>query len=144
MARLAMIGVCVMALVGCDGSGEKPDLSRCQPVAPDVLAYLASGIKPETGVTFAHPQAVKSGSQDQLWIVAAALEGPGMKGTNVARFAVPFNEPFADPGLMPPVQSLDSFADGFTDWPSYGFLAKIDARKLDGFDLSASCVKAQE
>lgn len=84
---------------------------RCTSVPPALVDQIATFIKPETGATLRGAQAVRSKDYQQLWFVAADLEGPGLDGDDQI-VLVPIAQLTAGDGHL---FGVGGFAKEFTD-----------------------------
>lgn len=55
--------------------------SSCEAVSSEMLAAIATGLKPETKASLARGFAVKSTEHSKAWYIAAELDGPGLEGS---------------------------------------------------------------
>lgn len=104
-----------------DASGPSADYEAydvCLRVPRPIQQAIAAGIKPETGVTLSGFRAFRSEDFERIWMVGAALNGPGLDGSDVAVWATnQFRDPPDFTGL---IFSADGFAKEFSDYGDRG------------------------
>ena len=117
---------------GEDVAGES---SRCEAVSDDLLAAIGSGLD-GGGLTLREGQAVRSEEREEVWFVAADIEGPGLEGTSdIAVWAT--NSLEVGGGL---ILSVDALAQEFSVWPDADTTDAEIADTEDGVDEARQCV----
>jgi hypothetical protein len=83
--------------------------AKCLKVSPKIVKAIQTGL--ERGLTLRGARAVKSGDYRNVFMVAADIQGPGLKGKNDT--AVWATNRLNDYGL---IYSADALATEFSDW----------------------------
>ena len=128
MRMRLMIGVaCVLTMVGCGGtdatdsdnrtqSPQKPAapttvVGRCEKVSSALLNAIAEGLIVSGGGTLREGYAVKSKDFNQVYMVAADIQGTGMEGNS--EIGVWATNSLDGSGL---ILAVDGLAKEFSDW----------------------------
>jgi hypothetical protein len=89
---------------------DSPSLAAsCEPVSDELVAAIAGGLTVQGGGSIVRAVAVRSGSHENAWYVAAQIEGPGLEGT-IGVWAT--NRLDATGTLF----SVDNIANEFSSW----------------------------
>lgn len=71
----------IAELRGDEPEAETPERGeRCEDVHENAVAWIVSGLNPDLGIALRGVQAVRSDDFEQVWFVAADIEGPGYDG----------------------------------------------------------------
>jgi len=143
LAAVALIALPFLA-GGTLAQTPKPAHERC--IIPDqpVIDWIELGLYPDDGTHLRHVWAVKSDDFENVWFVAADLEGPGMEGDG--EIAIWATNALASDGKPQPdgggfVWWANHMAEEFADWP-HGQLNEFE--EYDGMDDAKDCAKGDE
>lgn len=118
---------------GSGGPGASAAASRCQPMSPQLSEAITAGLKIQGGGSLRGGQTVKSTGHENVWMVSADLEGPGLSAKdNIATWAT--NDIRGGGSIF----SVDAVAREFSQWgtgPGFGL-------GDDGVTESKACVAA--
>ncbi len=121
---LLVVGAVRQANVAQDGPGRAEATSRCVPVPAVLLGNIEAGLD---GRSLGRAAAVKSRDFENVWMVAAVIEGvgeAGVWGTN-------------DLGGGGLIASVDGYANQFSDWGRLPDASIVS----DGAGEARDCVK---
>ncbi len=124
-AWLALAAAGGLAVLGCMaiaavvvflnfGDDDSSAASACRAVSAGKLDAIAAGLEP--GLSLRNGQAVRSDDYEDVWMIAADLQGPGLDGGH--EVAV-----WASSNLSPnsgPIFAVDGLAREFSDWGHFG------------------------
>lgn len=140
-----------LMIVPLAGAAQSPEASPtpapkhdvCKPVPEPALDWIAEGLEGDD-VTLGTAWAVKSDDFENVWFVAADLQGPDLDDEDgeIALFATnAINEDgTADENAGGRVLAVGGFAERFTDWPDADDYDISD--EDDGADDAVECVEA--
>lgn len=129
---VAIAAITVVA-VSFSGIGSNESGGRCEPVAREVAAGIAEGLTVQGGGSLRNVQAVKSNDFNDVWFVAADLEGAGLDGTDdIGVWATNSITRVAS------IFAADSVAKEFSDWGDAGGRFKPDD---DGMAEARMCAR---
>ena len=110
MVTRLMVLVVAMILAAC-GSGAGPDSARCSPASDTLLQGIAEGLTVDGGA-LASGYVVRSEAFEEVYMVAAEIDGPGLEATgDVGVWAT------NDPAGGGTVLSVDDTAQERSNWP---------------------------
>ena len=115
-------------------SASTPSSDRCLAVSAKKLKNIATGLTIGGGGTLTNGFAVKSNDYEEVWFIAALIDGPSMGKGVVGIWAS--NRLEANDGL---IFAIDGFAEEFSDW---GVGSTTDAnitQNDDGAQEAAQC-----
>ena len=115
-------------------SASAPAADRCVAVSTKKLRNIATGLTVGGGGTLTNGFAVKSNDYEEVWFIAALIDGPRMGKGVVGIWAS--NRLDANDGL---IFAIDALAEEFTDW---GVGSTTDANITqydDGAQEAAQC-----
>ena len=115
-------------------SASAPAADRCVAVSARKLKTIAIGLTVSGGGTLTNGFAVKSNDYEEVWFIAALIDGPGMGKGAVGIWAS--NRLEANDGL---IFAIDGFADEFTDWGLGSATDANIAQSDDGAQEAAQC-----
>ena len=115
-------------------SASTPSSDRCLAVSAKKLKNIATGLTIGGGGTLTNGFAVKSNDYEEVWFIAALIDGPSMGKGVVGIWAS--NRLEANDGF---IFAIDGFAEEFSDW---GVGSTTDAnitQNDDGAQEAAQC-----
>lgn len=133
LVTLGAVAVGVVILAGCGSEGES-SASRCIAVEQTTLSNIAEGLTVSGGGSLRDGWAVRSEDFEQVYFVAAEMDGSGMEGDGeVGLWAT--NDLAG--GL---IFAVNSMAEEFSDWGSGGGTDAELTTSDDGADEALDCV----
>jgi len=131
IAAIAFAVVSFSGLGSKDRDGE-PSV-RCEPVAREVVSGITEGLTVQGGGSLQNAQAVKSNDFEDVWFVAADLEGAGLDRTDdIGVWATNSITGVAS------IFAADSVAKEFSEWGDAGWRFKPDD---DGMTEARECAR---
>lgn len=115
-------------------SASAPVADRCVAVSTKKLKNIATGLTVGGGGTLTNGFAVKSNDYEEVWFIAAVIDGPGMGKGVVGIWAS--NRLEANDGL---IFAIDGFAEEFSDWGVGSTTDANIAQSDDGAQEAAQC-----
>ena len=144
IVTLVIVGMLVPGNLNAQDPTPKPEHDRC--IIPDqaVIDWISLGLYPQDGTYLRHVWAVKSDDFENVWFVAADIEGPGMDDDD--EVAIWATNALTREGKPQPsgggfVWSNSGFAKEFSDWPT-GQVSMLE--DYDGRDEAEDCAKGDE
>jgi hypothetical protein len=116
---------------------EEEAESRCEPVDDVVVDGISEGLTIEGGGSLRNAQAVKTDDHEDIWFVAADLQGPGLEGSgDIAIWAV--NDLEAPSAVF----AVDAVAKEFSDWGEGTRVNDAFGTSDDGAQEARGCAQA--
>lgn len=134
-----IIAVVLIGLVWIGGrmAGESggDDGNRCEPVSRALLDGIETGLTVSGGGSLSSGQAVRSDDFEQVWFVAAEIDGPGLEGDGDIGLWATNSVPGGSPEGL--IFAVDAIAREFSDWGAGG---ATDAQLSTGDDGASEAV----
>ena len=112
--------------------------SRCVPVSTVFVAELTSSLTVTGGGSLRAAHAVRSEDFENVWFIAAEIDGPGMDGTgDIAIWATNIEPSSTAPSGS--VFAVGGFATEFSVWPEGDGFSQFD----DGAGEARDCVRSE-
>lgn len=106
-----LVAVLVVVVLAACGEGAGPDSARCSAASEALLETIAGGLAVD-GATLASGFVVQSEQFEEVYMVAAEIDGPGLEETgDVGVWAT------NDPAGGGPVLAVDDTAKEQSSWP---------------------------
>jgi len=110
--------------------------ARCESVSEEVVAALASGLTVQGGGTLRDAWAVRSNDFENVYFVAAEIDGPGIEGDgDIGVWTA------SDPSSPGGHYSVNAVAKEFSDWGDGGATTAGFSLADDGVSESRDCVR---
>ena len=137
---IAFISLLFLIMRSCSASNpsEHFDASRCQPASQAQIKAIELGVQDIASYNHVYlARAVKSRDFNNVWMVAAALEGPGLEPKKTIGVWAMGGSP-DEPG---PVFAVNGFAKTFSIYPDASKTAAGVTLSDDGVKEAIECVK---